>query len=53
MSMHVERGDGDAPDQRDAEQQIERDRGADHLGEVAGGDRDLAEDPEHEADRRE
>ena len=35
-----------APDQRNAEQQIERDGRADDLGEVAGGDGELAEHPQ-------
>ena len=48
--QHVERREADAPDQRQAEQQVERDGRADHFGEIAGGDRDLAEDPQH--DRR-
>ena len=34
-----------------AEQQVERDGGADHLGEVARGDRDLAQHPQHERGR--
>ena len=44
-------GEDDAPDQREAEEQVERDRGADDFGEVAGGDRDLAEEPEDDRDR--
>ena len=47
--QHVERGEADAPDQRNPEQQVQRDGRADHLGQVAGGDGDLAEHPEHEA----
>ena len=43
---HVERRQADAPDERQAEQQVERDGGAEHLGEVAGGDGDFAEDPQ-------
>ena len=37
--------------QRQAEQQIERDRRADHFGQVAGGDRDLAQHPQHDRGR--
>ena len=33
-------------DQRNAEEQIQRNRGADDLGQIARGDRDLADDPE-------
>ncbi len=47
---HVERRDRDAEREGDAEEEIERDRGPDHLGEVAGGDGQLAEDPERERD---
>ena len=43
---HVERGEADAPDEREAEEQVEGDGGAEDFGEVAGGDGDLAEDPE-------
>ena len=46
----VERGEADAPDQREAEEQVEGDGGADDLGEVAGGDGDLAEQPEDDGD---
>ena len=42
----------DADDERHVEEQIERDRGADHLGEVAGGDGDLADHPEEPDDGR-
>ena len=41
--QHVGRREADAPDERQAEQQIERDRRAEHLGEIAGGNGDLAE----------
>ena len=34
-----------------AEQQLQRDGGADHLGQVAGDDRDLAQQPERQGDR--
>ena len=43
---HIDRGDEAAPDQRDAEEQLEPDRGADDFGQIARGDGDLAEDPE-------
>ena len=39
----------DAHDQRQAEQQVQGDRGADHLGEVAGGNRDLGQEPQQRA----
>ena len=48
---HVERREDDAPDERQAEEQVERDGGADDLGEVAGGDGDLAEHPEDDGGR--
>ena len=48
---HVERGDRDAPGERDAEEQVERDRGADDFGQVARGDGDFAQHPEREPDR--
>ena len=51
QQQHVEAGEEHADGERDVEQQVERDRRADHLGEVAGGDRDLAEDPETDRDR--
>jgi hypothetical protein len=47
----VEAGDDDAPDERDPEEELQRDRRADHLREVARGDRELAQDPEHERHR--
>jgi hypothetical protein len=46
----VERGDDHARHEGDAEQQVEADRGAENLGEVARRDRDLAEDPERVGD---
>ena len=52
---HVERGDQHADLERNAEQQIEPDRGADHLGKVGGADRDLRQHPErprHRARKR-
>ena len=47
----VERGDQRAADQGNAEQQFQRDRGADHLGQIAGDDRRLAGEPQQEIDR--
>ncbi len=47
----VERGQHHAPQQRDAEQQLQRDRGTDHLGQVAGDDRHLAQQPQGHGDR--
>ncbi len=41
----VERGDDDAVFKRDAEEEIEADRGADHLGEVGRDDGELGERP--------
>jgi hypothetical protein len=43
---HVERGDDHAELERNAEQQIEPDRGPDHLGQIGRADRDLAHHPE-------
>ena len=37
--------------ERQAEQQVERDGRADHFGEIARGNRDLAEDPENDGHR--
>ena len=47
----VERRDQRAADQRNAEEQLQRDGRADHLGQVAGDDRRLAGEPEHQIDR--
>ena len=49
---HVERGDEDADLERNAEDQVEADRGADHLGEVGGDDRDFGEDQSGQATAR-
>ena len=43
---HVERGDDDADLERNAEDQIEPDSGADHLGKVGRHDRQLRQGPE-------
>ena len=40
---HVERGQDNADLERNAEQKIEADRRADHLGEIGGEDGDLGE----------
>ena len=48
--QHVERRQADTPHQRQAEQQIERDGRADHLGQIAGRNRNLTQQPQH--DRR-
>ena len=48
---HVERGEDDADLERNAEQQIEADRRADHLGEVGGADGELGQHPERLATR--
>ena len=44
--QHVASGQRDAPDERQAEKQIEGDGRAEHFGEIAGGDGNLAEDPQ-------
>jgi hypothetical protein len=46
QGQHVERGDGDAREERKAEQELESDRRPDDLGQVAGDDRELAQDPQ-------
>ena len=45
---HVERGEADAPDERDAEEQVERDGGANDFREVARTDGCFAQQPEHD-----
>ena len=47
---HVERGEDDADLERNAEQKIEADRRADHLGQVGGADGELGERPERIGD---
>ncbi len=49
--QHVEGGQADAPDQRQAEQQVEGDRRADDLRQIARRDRDLAQQPQDQDDR--
>ena len=46
---HIERGDEDADLERNAEDQIEADRRADHLGEVRRADRQLRQRPQRPA----
>ncbi len=48
---HVERRDRDPPRERNAEQEVQGDRRADHFGEVARGDRDLADHPQEKRHR--
>ncbi len=48
---NVQRGQDHADLQRDAEQKVQPDRGADHLGQVGGDDGALGQDPQHEGDR--
>ena len=45
QQQHVEAGDDHRPQQRDVEEQIERDRAAQHFGQVAGADGDFAQQP--------
>ena len=47
----VESGDHDTPDERNSEQQVKGDRRADHLGQVASDDCDLAQEPKDVRDR--
>ena len=46
---HIEHRDDAAPDQGDPEEELEGDGGADHLGEVAGRNGQLAEHPQAHA----
>src|SRR4051794_25310755 len=55
---YVKAGDDDGPDERNAVaaeqtqlrgEQVQADRGAEHFGQVAGGDRDFAQDEQHSA----
>ena len=45
---HIGRGQAHTPEKRDSEQQLQRNGGAEHLGKIAGGNGDFADDPEHE-----
>ncbi len=47
----VEGGEHDAEHERDAEEQVDADGGAEHLGEVGGDDGELGHDPEQECGR--
>ena len=44
-------GQEHAREQRDMEQQVQSDGGAQHFGQIAGGDRDLAQHPQRVGDR--
>ncbi len=50
--QHIEPGNQHAIKQRNVEQQFKRDGRADHFGQVAGRNRDLRADPQHEAHLR-
>ena len=50
--QHLDAGQGDAEGKVEAEQQLERDRRADQLGQVAGDDGELAEQPEERSASR-
>jgi len=43
-------GEEDADQKRDVKEEVEGDGGAEHFGQIAGGDGDLAEDPEGDGD---
>ena len=43
---NVERGDENAPNQGNVEKEIQRDGGADHLGQITSGNADFGGDPE-------
>ena len=47
---HIERRDDDADFQRNSEQQVEADGGADHFGQIGGADHDLGEEPQRISD---
>ena len=49
--QHIERGNANADQERNVEQQIQRDGRADDFGEIAGGNGDFADDPEENGDR--
>ena len=46
--QHVQRGDQHAGEQRQAEQEFQRDRRAQHFGKIARRDRDFAQHPQRE-----
>src|SRR5438552_17576740 len=50
-SEHIERGDEAAPHQRNAEQQLQRDRRANHFSQIASSDSNLAQNPEKPDER--
>ena len=45
QQQHVEGGDEDGPEERNVEEQVDRHGAAQHLGQVAGRDGDLADEP--------
>ncbi len=47
QQQHVKAGDDHADDQRDMKQQLQRDGRTDYLGQVAGGNRHLGQNPQH------
>ena len=47
--QHVQAGDQHAVEERNVEEQFQRDRRADHLGQVAGGNGNLRADPQRVA----
>ena len=47
---HIERGDADAPDERNLEQQVERNGRADDFSEVAGANGNFAKQPQRDGD---
>src|SRR5713101_6308031 len=46
--QNIQRGEANAPQERDLKQQIERDGRTNHLGEIAGGNSNLGKSPERE-----
>src|ERR1044072_433309 len=50
QKQRVGGGEQDSHQQGNVEKQVERDGGAQHFGQVAGGNRDLAKHPEDHAD---
>ena len=50
--QHIRAGNQHAVEERNVEEQVERNRRADDLGQIAGGDGDLGADPERKADSR-
>ena len=48
--QHIERGDANSPDERNAKEQIQGDGRADHFGEIARRDGQFADDPKAKGD---